>query len=992
MEEIDTVDGVKEAPKDQVDVGSTKEEKPVRNGHESKSPDHKTPENLSPETRSPASESPQTERISWSPDKEVRDSPERETESGSGRSTPLDGSSTPRRIFSAHNLGELATGSLGRKVKKRYFSGEKKKMEKFENVPSLDPFTTESFKVFMEYVTTNKFDSLDIQRCLTNAEIAQNLRLQDCPNMRTGLHIAASEGNPVVVDALLSLGHDPLALDLKGYLALHLAVHQHNNGIVKKLLAANPNGVNTQCKQGFSPLHVAALSQNHDAIRMIRIQAYSDFALKDSNGRTALHLAVILLKKSSDEITNAGVMSDENFFQFLDAYDRIQNIIIYLLDIIKTEELVESLQLDSTLNGPLHLLSELDCFQNVRTICKRVPPKETPVFELQNCEGLTPLLICLGKMFIGEIEKLDFDNIRMMIDIEESRKRQNNRKNKRSHSVPDSPMGCAKLLLERISSETVDLPHPKLNNMTALQIVLNNVEKTFSSSEEEYELVEQLLRNGANVMITHGTSAGEPPIHLVNSQNFDRKLAVLFIEHLNGETINLQDDMGQTVLHLAVSQMDEERVELILRKGANIMMKDRIVESEDIDMTRPGMQTSGQLHFRTPLLVALRNGASKITLGFAIDLKLYSLLSGKSYFKAISKVGLEKILKKVEDVDLMEFLQTHISAAASTKNNQALRQICQLLSRGKCSKPFERLMTHSHFTETEVLYEVVHFYEPDHFEKTFHKTALAWTNENDDPISASELLHFEHDTHESKKEGLQCMKNQLTNDKLLYWITRTFSRFYSTPKVNRWATAVIVPFFQLGVFSYGSYIFDVVSDLALMTEYGEAYPKAGKMQLYEMWNCAQEANNSRQEGYCFKTGDPYPETTYFVAYILTIVTMLISVAVYIIGIFFFFDTKNITEKYHWIQQNRKNGFFRRVLLDWMLPFGIRLVWPLLHLIRRIKYEASRNKSSRRKNLIEFERIWIMVKSIEYGIEATVQVNLRTKTIKFILTIMFLHFR
>ena len=77
-------------------------------------------------------------------------------------------------------------------------------------------------------------------------------------------------------------------------------------------------------------------------------------------------------------------------------------------------------------------------------------------------------------------------------------------------------------------------------------------------------------------------------------------------------------------------------------------------------------------------------------------------------------------------------------------------------------------MRFSHLTEKEVVYEVVHFYEADHFEKTFQKTALAWANENDDPISASELLHFEHQTHESKKEGLQCMKNQLTNDKLLY--------------------------------------------------------------------------------------------------------------------------------------------------------------------------------------------------------------------------------
>ena len=34
MEEVDTVDGVKEVPMDQQDMGGTKEEKPARNGLE----------------------------------------------------------------------------------------------------------------------------------------------------------------------------------------------------------------------------------------------------------------------------------------------------------------------------------------------------------------------------------------------------------------------------------------------------------------------------------------------------------------------------------------------------------------------------------------------------------------------------------------------------------------------------------------------------------------------------------------------------------------------------------------------------------------------------------------------------------------------------------------------------------------------------------------------------------------------------------------------
>ena len=77
-------------------------------------------------------------------------------------------------------------------------------------------------------------------------------------------------------------------------------------------------------------------------------------------------------------------------------------------------------------------------------------------------------------------------------------------------------------------------------------------------------------------------------------------------------------------------------------------------------------------------------------------------------------------------------------------------------------------------SEQDVVKQVIHYNQPNHFEKTFHKTALAWANENDDPISASDLLHLEYQSHPEKAEGLSCMKKQLTNDKLLYWITLAF--------------------------------------------------------------------------------------------------------------------------------------------------------------------------------------------------------------------------
>ena len=93
----------------------------------------------------------------------------------------------------------------------------------------------------------------------------------------------------------------------------------------------------------------------------------------------------------------------------------------------------------------------------------------------------------------------------------------------------------------------------------------------------------------------------------VNTQNFDKQMSFLFIEHLTTENINQQDEQGETVLHWAVSQMAEDRMELLLKKGANIMVRDR---NRDRDEWSPS-ETQGELRQRTPLLVALRNDACK---------------------------------------------------------------------------------------------------------------------------------------------------------------------------------------------------------------------------------------------------------------------------------------------------------------------------------------------------------------------------------------------
>ena len=218
------------------------------------------------------------------------------------------------------------------------------------------------------------------------------------------------------------------------------------------------------------------------------------------------------------------------------------------------------------------------------------------------------------------------------------------------------------------------------------------------------------------------------------------------------------------------------------------------------------------------------------------------------------------------------------------------------------------------------------------------------------------------------------MKMQLTNDKLLFWITRTFSKYYQSSSCTRWSTAVFMSILQLGL-SYFYFVFDIYSDYQLTEAYREAYRDVGNYTR-DMLACARASAGPSEDNYtagasseCFRVGDLNPEKTYYVAFALTWLSMVISIVVYFLGITFFFKTENLTYKLDWFNSHSKGS---ERIFKIFIAIAVRLFWPIFHIYRRIRYEATSNKSNRRNNLIEFESIWIMVKSIEYGIEATIQ--------------------
>ena len=90
--------------------------------------------------------------------------------------------------------------------------------------------------------------------------------------------------------------------------------------------------------------------------------------------------------------------------------------------------------------------------------------------------------------------------------------------------------------------------------------------------------------------------------------------------------------------------------------------------------------------------------------------------------------------------------------------------------------------------------------------------------ENNDRLCTTEILHQEFECHQDdRKEGLNCLRQQLTGDELLTWTIETFTMFYE----KTWAQMFVFPLLGLipVLLSIFTFVFDYYSDFELTYEY-----------------------------------------------------------------------------------------------------------------------------------------------------------------------------
>ena len=119
--------------------------------------------------------------------------------------------------------------------------------------------------------------------------------------------------------------------------------------------------------------------------------------------------------------------------------------------------------------------------------------------------------------------------------------------------------------------------------------------------------------------------------------------------------------------------------------------------------------------------------------------------------------------------------------------------------------------------------------------------------------------------------------------------------------------------------------------------------------------------------------------------------MMVSLAAYVAGVVFFHDAGPVVEKM--LSRCRRRGPSTTTAgkavataTYYGLAAVVKVLWPVFHFHRKVSYEKSANKAFHRQKLLDFDSVWNLVKTIEYGVEATVQLVLLLFLLKLLRSI------
>ncbi|WP_353283954.1 ankyrin repeat domain-containing protein [Wolbachia endosymbiont (group A) of Lypha dubia] len=409
----------------------------------------------------------------------------------------------------------------------------------------------------------------------------------------TPLHFAVQEGNLDMVRFLLDEGADTESQDKDNKKPLHLAVEADRLNIVELLLDRGAS-VNAKDENNKTPLDLAtkedvkellkraqldqgllisAQDGNLDKVVEYFIGKRVSLKVKDRDGKTPLDLAE---QKGHTDI--AKVIKQMQLELDKKLLSAVKNG-----DLNKVEDFISqgsSLEVkDSNGNTLLHYASQNDHLEVVEYLVKKGAS-----LKAKNKDGKTPLDLAVHKNYISIIKFLK----KTHLDLD-----------KKLLAVAN---GDDLNRVKALVSQGASLEAKDNSNNTPLHSACNN---------GHVKVVEYLIKEGASLKAKN--KDGEVPLHAA-AQHDSTLEVVEFILNRDPSGINDITNDGRTPLHLAIQGNKTNTVELLLRKGASIAVKDKNGKTP-LDLAKQEDYTSivemiekVQIALDEKLLTAVQNG------------------------------------------------------------------------------------------------------------------------------------------------------------------------------------------------------------------------------------------------------------------------------------------------------------------------------------------------------------------------------------------------
>lgn len=388
------------------------------------------------------------------------------------------------------------------------------------------------------------------------------------------VHVAAMSGRTKVASLLLSLGADQHIVDENSWTALHYAAARGHQSTLLLLLNAGAR-VNALTKDGNSALHLGALNGHTSCVKALLFfaehqQAKIDRDAQNRAGDTPLHLAA---RWGFLEIVGAllecGVKVELENRYGQTALDCAHNTYIVAaiqnaFVVIDSEEpldesrcpspLLLSQEFRGCLTSSVSSLMDEDAFTNKT-------PNDKVVAAIRN--GDTKLAF----HFLG-------------IEVDESAPRLT------CHPLCDCSE-CKKLAAQHRSGSSGsvriydgNVNEPSIDGATPLHAAIQ---------ARNYEAIEELFKLGAAVA-PQMRATKQTALHLAVAAR-SPSILDLTLTHIADDEIDIQDENGDTALHLAVKLGDAQAVEALMKHEPNVRLWNNDAKTP-IDIAKSSLQVN----------------------------------------------------------------------------------------------------------------------------------------------------------------------------------------------------------------------------------------------------------------------------------------------------------------------------------------------------------------------------------------------------------------